>query len=68
MFHLSFVANFKLVSSPMLIVLQFMAIDACHSKGIPLDKGLLPFLNLSENKNQESHSYKVFHKNDLNGC
>lgn len=69
-FHLSFVANFKLVSSPMLILLQFMVIDACHSNGIPLEKSPLPLFNLSEKKKkiQESHSYKVFRKNDLDGC
>ena len=52
----------------MLILLQFMVIDACHSNGIPLDKSSLPLFNLSEKKIQESHSYKIFRKNDLDGC
>lgn len=54
----------------MLILLQFMVIDACHSNGIPLEKSPLPLFNLSEKKKkiQESHSYKVFRKNDLDGC
>ena len=67
-FHLSFVANFKLVSSLMLILLQFMVIDACHSNGIPLDKSSLPLFNLSEKKKFKKAIVKVFRKNDLDGC